>query len=144
MTMVRVVLGAVLCAAFAAPAMAQMPPGPDFICLCLKQSVDNTYNDMQAKAAELNNAQSQLANMDRQLTAARGQMNVNDPQEQAQFRQLLAQRDAAFRQSNRDLIAAAQAATARYNQAVANYNNQCAGRPLPPPPAGPLMCGPNP
>ena len=37
----RVVLGAVLCAALAAPAMAQMPPGPDFTCLCLKQSVDN-------------------------------------------------------------------------------------------------------
>jgi hypothetical protein len=58
----------------------------------------------------------------------------------AQFRQLLAQRDATFRQSNGGLIQASQAATANYNQAVANYNGQCAGRPLPPPPPGPLVC----
>ena len=92
MTMVRVVLGAVVCAALTAPALAlaQMPPGPDFTCLCLKQTVDDAGTDMQAKQAELNNAQSQLAGIDRQLAAARGQMNVDDPQAQAQFRQLLA------------------------------------------------------
>jgi hypothetical protein len=140
MTMVRVVLGAMLCAALTAPAMAQMPPGPDFTCLCLKQSVDDANTDMQAKQGELNNAQSQLAALDRQLEAARAQEDVNNPQSVAQFRQLLAQRDTAFKQTNGDLIAAAQAATAHYNQAVANYNNQCAGRPLPPPPPGPLMC----
>jgi TolA-binding protein len=140
MTMVRVVLGAVACLAVAAPAMAQMPPGPDFTCLCLKQSVDDTHTDMQAKQGELNAAQSQLADLDRQLKAVRAQEDVNNPQSVAQFRQLLAQRDTAFKQTNGDLIAAAQAATAHYNEAVANYNNQCAGRPLPPPPPGPLMC----
>ena len=29
---------------------------------------------------------------------------------------------------------------AAYNDAVAAYNNQCAGRPMPPPPPGPLLC----
>ena len=140
MAMVRFVLGAALCAALAAPAMAQMPPGPDFTCLCLQQSLGDAQTDMQAKQGELNNAQSQLAALDRQLSEARAHEDVNNPQSVAQFRQLLAQRDTAFKQTNGDLLAAAQAATARYNQAVANYNNQCAGRPLPPPPPGPLMC----
>lgn len=140
MRMVRVAFGAVACLALAAPVMAQMPPGPDFTCLCLKQSVDDSHTDMQAKQGELDMAQSQLADIDRRLNAARAQEDVNNPQSVAQFRQLLAQRDAAFKQTNGDIIAASQAATARYNQAVANYNNQCAGRPLPPPPPGPLMC----
>ena len=143
MSVVRLGLGAALCALLAAPALAQMPPppgGPDLACLCLKQSVDDTHTDMQAKQSELGGAQSQLSQIDSQLAAARAQTNVNDPQSVAQFRQLLAQRDQIFRQTNGDLIAAAQAATATYNQAVINYNNQCAGRPLPPPPPGPLVC----
>lgn len=140
---VRVALGAVLCAALATPAMAQMPPGPDFTCLCLKQSVDDGNTDMQAKQGELGAAQSHLADLDRQLNAARAQEDVNNPQSVAQFRQMLAQRDTAFKQTNGDLLAASQAATASYNQAVANYNNQCAGRPLPPLPPGPLVCAPN-
>ena len=143
MTMVRVAFGAILCAALTAPALAQMPAGPDFTCLCLKQTVDDAGTDMQAKQAQLNNAQSQLADIDRQLAAARSQMNVDDPQAQAQFRQLLAQRDTAFKQSSGEAVGASQAATVRYDKAVADYNSQCAGRPLPPPPPGPLVCAPN-
>jgi TolA-binding protein len=140
MKMVRVVLGAALCAALAVPAMAQMPPGPDVTCLCLQQALAAAQGDMQAKQSELNNAQAQLAELDRQLNEARAHADVNNPQAVAQFRQSLEQRDAAFKQTNGPLLAAAQAATANYNQVVASYNNQCAGRPLPPPPPGPLMC----
>lgn len=124
----------------AAPVWAQMPPGPDLSCLCLQQSVDDTRTDMQTKQGELNAAQAQLSDIDNQLAAARARMDVNNPQSVAAFRQLLGRRDAAFRQTNGDLIAAAQAATATYNQTVTAYNNQCAGRPLPPPPPGPLNC----
>jgi len=140
MTMVRVVLGAALYVALTAPAMAQMPPGPDVTCLCLQQALAAAQADMQAKQSELNNARAQLAALDQQLSEARAHADVNNPQSVAQFRQLLEQRDAAFKQTNGPLLAAAQAATANYNQAVASYNNQCAGRPLPPPPPGPLMC----
>ena len=133
-------LGAALCAGVAAPALAQMPAGPDVTCLCLKQSLDDLNTDMAAKQGELSAAQAQLSQLDQQLAQARAQINVNDPQSVAQFRQLLAQRDAAFRTTHGDLITAAQAAVARYNQAVADYNAQCAGRPLPPPPPGPLNC----
>jgi hypothetical protein len=136
----RLGLGVVLCAALASPALAQMPPGPDFDCLCLKQSVDASAADMNAKQGELGTVQSQLGQLDSQLAAARARADVNNPQAVAEFRQLLAQRDAAFKQSNGDVMAASQAATGRYNQAVADYNGQCAGRPLPPPPPGPLAC----
>jgi hypothetical protein len=144
MRVLRAVWGAAMCATLAAPASAQMPGyppgGPDFACLCLKQSVDDAATDMNAKQSELGGVQSQLGQLDGQLAAARAREDVGNPQSVAQFRQLLAQRDAAFRQSTGDIAAASQAATARYNQAVADYNNQCAGRPLPPPPPGPLSC----
>lgn len=134
----RLAIGAVLCVAVAAPASAQMPPGPG--CLCLKQSMDALQSDMQARQDAYNAAQAELARLDSQLAAARAQEDVNNPQSVAQFRQLLEQRDAAYRQSNGDVITALQAATAAYNQAVGDYNTQCAGRPLPPPPPGPLAC----
>ena len=145
MRVVGIGFGAVLCATLAMPAWAQMPgylpPGdPGLVCLCLKQTVDDTQTDMATKRGELNAAQAQLGQIDTQLAAARAQEDVNDPQSVAQFRQLLSQRDTAFRQANGELIGASQAATARYNQAVADYNGQCAGRPLPPPPPGPLVC----
>jgi hypothetical protein len=136
-------LGAALGIVLAAPAWAQVPPyppPPDISCLCLKQAVDDTNTDMTTKQAALSAAQNQVSQLDAQLAAARAQENVTNPQSVAAFRQLLAQRDAAFRQSNGELLGATQAATARYNQAVGNYNNQCAGRPLPPPPPGPLAC----
>lgn len=131
-------------AVWAAPALAQTPAyppgGPDFSCLCLRQAVGETQSEMQARQGVLAAAQSQLNQLDAQLAEERAKVDVGNPQSVAAFRQLLAQRDAAFRQSTGDRLAAAQAATARYNQAVAAYNNQCAGRPLPPPPPGPLNC----
>jgi capsule polysaccharide export protein KpsE/RkpR len=125
---------------FALPAMAQIPPGPDLACWCLKQAVDDTHTDMATKQGALSAVQAQLAQLDSQLAQARATEDVSNPQSVAQFRQLLAQRDAMFKQTNGDIVAAVQAATARYNQAVADYNNGCAGRPLPPPPPGPLVC----
>jgi hypothetical protein len=64
MVVSRLGLGALLCAALAVPAWAQMPPppgGPDLTCLCLKQSVDDHYTDMNAKNGELNAAQASSA-----------------------------------------------------------------------------------
>ena len=125
----------------AMPAKAQMPPpGPDTTCLCLKQSVDDLSGALNAKQAGLAAAQAELNQLDSQLAAARVQTDVNSPQAVAQFRQLLAQRDTAFRAANGTALADVQAATASYNQAVASYNGQCAGRPLPPPPPGPVSC----
>jgi hypothetical protein len=140
MTVFRLGLGVLLCAVLAAPGWAQMPPGPDLTCLCLQQQVNSSMSNMQAANAQLSATQAQLTQLDGQLAAARAGLDVNNPQAVAQFRQLLAQRDTAYKQSTGGALSAAQAATASYDQAVAGYNNQCAGRPLPPPPPGPLSC----
>ena len=129
--------------ALTAPALAQMaaPMPPEAVaCLCLKQSLDAAGADMAARQAPLDQVRADLQRLDAQLSADRAKMDVNDAQSVARFRQQLQERDAAFSRSTGDLFAAAQAATAQYNAIVADYNNQCAGRPLPPPPPGPLSC----
>jgi len=142
-------LGVVLSCTLVLPALAQAPypPGPPPApmgyappCLCLKQSVDAANADMGAKNAALASARAELDQLDQQLGAARSQMNVDNPQSVAQFRQLLQQRDAAANRAGGAALTDSQAATARYNSAVGAYNNQCAGRPLPPPPPGPVAC----
>jgi hypothetical protein len=149
-------LGIVICGMLATPALAQAPyPPPPYpatpypatpyptgaaTCLCLKQAVDAANADMGAKSAALADAHAQLDQLDQQLAAARAQTNVDSPQAVAQFRQLLAERDVAARRAGGAALTDSQAATARYNQAVNAYNAQCGGRPLPPPPPGPLVC----
>jgi len=81
-----------------------------------------------------------LDQLDQQLAALRAQVDVNNPQAVAQFKQLLEQRDAAAKRAGGDTLADAQAATARYNDSIASYNAQCGGRPLPPPPPTPIAC----
>jgi hypothetical protein len=122
----------------AMPALAQMPPAA--ACYCLKQSVDMGNADMAAKNAALTDARAALDQLDQQLASLRAQVDVNNPQAVAQFKQLLEQRDAAAKRASGDALADAQAATNRYNDAVGAYNAQCGGRPLPPPPPGPLVC----
>jgi len=134
-------LGAFLFAALnlmTLPALAQMPPPG--ACFCLKQSVDNTNADMAARNAALTEARAALDQLDQQLASMRAQVDVNNPQAVAQFKQVLEQRDAAAKRAGGPALADSQAATERYNNAVAAYNAQCGGRPLPPPPPGPLVC----
>jgi hypothetical protein len=73
MTVFRLGLGVLVCAISTAPALAQMPgyppPGPDMACLCLKQSVDSGYADMQAKQGQYSAAQAQLGQLDNNLAA---------------------------------------------------------------------------
>ena len=123
----------------AAPALAQAPPPLAATCYCLRQSLDAATADVTAKTAALAAARAELDQLDQQLAALRAQVNVDDPQAVAQFRQLLEKRDAAAKVAGGAALTDSQAATAAYNQAVADYNNQCAGRPIPPPP-GPLNC----
>jgi hypothetical protein len=135
------VLACVALMALTLSASAQMPgPGDAIACACLRATIDASNADMTAQNQALAAAQADLARLDQQLAAARGNVDVNNPQAVGQFKQLLAQRDAAFQHSTGGLVAAAQAATARYNAAVGDYNNACAGRPIPPPPPGPLAC----
>jgi hypothetical protein len=134
-------LGAFLVAALstlAMPALAQMPPPA--ACWCMKQSMDNANADMSAKNAALAAARAALDQLDQQLASMRAQVDVNNAQAVAQFKQLLEQRDAAAKVAGGPALTDDQAATARYNDAVNAYNAQCGGRPLPPPPPTPIAC----
>ena len=133
-------LGVLAFGALAAPALAQAPAPLGAACLCLKQSVDAANADLSVKNSALGAARAELDGLDQQLAAARAGVDVNNPQAVAQFRQLLEQRDGAAKRAGGPALSDAQAASARYNDAGAAYNNQCAGRPLPPPPPGPLTC----
>ena len=143
MPVVKPRLGAALIFALgmlAGPALAQAPAPPAMTCLCLKQALDNASTDMVAKNSALAAARAELDQLDQQLSAARSSVNVNDPDAVARFRQLLEQRDVAAQRASGATLTDSQAATAAYNDAVNAYNNQCGGRPLPPPPPGPLTC----
>jgi ABC-type transporter Mla subunit MlaD len=124
----------------AGPALAQAPMPPGAACLCLKQALDNASTDMVAKNSALAAARAELDQLDQQLSTMRSQVNINDPDAVARFRQLLEQRDVAAQRAGGPTLAESQAATAAYNDAVNSFNNQCGGRPLPPPPPGPLNC----
>ena len=140
----RLGLAVLICAASrmsALPAGAQaLPPGDAIGCACLRQAIEDTGADMNARRGALDAANAEVARLDAQLAAARASLDVNNPQAVAAFRQLLAQRDAAFQQSGGSVFAAAQAATQRHNVVVGDYNAQCAGHAVPPPPPGPLSC----
>jgi hypothetical protein len=149
---------AVFCAgvaAFAAasPAVAQAPPFPApppppygtipapalsgeaadiAACLCLRQAVDTLGADMAAKQRARDAVNDELSRLDAELQSARAGMDVNDPAAVARFRQLLAQRDAAFRRSTGLVTGDLSSATARYNQRVNEYNARCANRPRDP------------
>ncbi len=120
--------------ALAAPAYAQMPPGPPEAaeiahCLCLRAAVDHMRADMTAQQGSYGASQSELGRLDAQLAQERSTLDVNNPQAVARFRQLLEQRDAVFRRSSGVMVSDASAATTRYNEGVAQYNAQCANRP---------------
>src|SRR5438105_1574061 len=139
-------------AAFAAvsPAVAQAPlyPPPPYqavpapglsgeaadiaACLCLRQAVDTLGADMAGQQRSREAVNDELSRLDAELQSARAGMDVNDPAAVARFRQLLAQRDAAFRRSTGLVTGDLSSVTARYNTRVIEYNARCASRPRDP------------
>jgi len=128
------------------PAAAQAPPYPPppppiatapasseaaeiAACLCLGQGVSALHADMDAKQRAYDAVRDELARLDAQLQTARAGMNVDNPQSVAQFRQLLEQRDAAFKRSTGLITGDLNSATERYNARVGEFNSRCANRP---------------
>lgn len=101
-------------------------------CLCLQQAVSALDADMIAKQRAYDAVRDELARLDAQLQSARAGMDVNNPQSVAQFRQLLEQRDAAFKRSTGLVTGDLSSATAHYNARVNEYNSRCANRPRDP------------
>jgi uncharacterized protein (DUF885 family) len=84
---------------------------------------------MTAKQRAYDAVRDELARLDAQMEHARAGMNVDDPQSVARFRQLLEQRDAAFKRSTGPVTGDLSSATERYNARVGEFNSRCANRP---------------
>jgi len=124
-----------ICAAVAVslPAFAQMPPSPEAAdiaaCLCLKRAADTLGTAMTEQERAYEASRREVASLDARLRDARMSMNVDNPDAVAQFRQLLDQRDSAYRWSSGPLFSQYQSATALYNDRIGDYNARCANRP---------------
>lgn len=119
----------------ALPARAQVPAGPD--CVCLRIAVDALGGDLAAKRQAYDGLQGEIGQIDNQLAAERSGMDINNPagvspDATARFRQLLERRDMLFQQSTGPAFSALSAATDRYGARVQDYNARCAGRPMDP------------
>ncbi len=114
-------------------ALAQSPEAADIAaCLCLKQEIDALGADLAAHQRSYGSAQGELSRLDAEMQAARARIDVNNPQSVAQFRELLARRDAAFHRSTGLATGDIANATQRYNARVGEYNARCANRPRDP------------
>jgi hypothetical protein len=113
-----------------ATARAQMSSDPTEIttCLCLEQGVATLSSDMSAKTQALAAVRRHLADLYAQLASMRPTVDVNNADQVARYKALLAQRDAAYQQSLGPVVTDADQATARYNSRVADYNSRCANR----------------
>ena len=119
----------------AAPAAAQVPvpPSPEAAdiaaCLCLSQALSASGTAMTERQRSYEASRQEVADLDARLQNARTSVNVDNPNAVAQFRQLLDQRDAAYRQSSGTLFTQYQNAVALYNQRTSEYNARCADHP---------------
>lgn len=131
-----VFLAGVAAVAAATPGAAQAPPGGEAAeiaaCLCLGQAVSALSADVAAQQRAYAAVQDELSRLDAQLQSERASMDVNNPQSVARFRQVLEQRDAAFRHSTSLATGELNVATGRYNARVNEYNARCANRPRDP------------
>jgi hypothetical protein len=115
-----------------APPPLPLPPEPAEVnaCLCLQQAVAMRSAEMNQRTQALDAITRQLADLDAQLTQARANLNINNPDAVARYKALLERRDDAYRQSIGPVHADAAQATARYNERVNEYNARCANRPF--------------
>ena len=116
--------------AMMAPAPAQMPDITT--CACLRRAVDALGIDWSTKQSEYDRVRGDLDRLDAQLQRLRAGLDVNNPEAVARFRQLLEQRDAAFRRSTEMATGELAAVIGQYNARVGEYNANCANRPLDP------------
>jgi uncharacterized protein (DUF885 family) len=120
------------------PAAAQvpLPQSPEAAhiagCLCLQRAVDALAASRVDRERAYEASRREVADADARLQSARATLNVDDPSAVAQFRQLLDQRDAAYRRSSGTLFSEYQNMVALYNERVSAYNARCADRPRDP------------
>jgi hypothetical protein len=99
-------------------------------CICLRRAVDALDAEVSTKQQELDRQRAELARIEAELTRERAQIDVNNPEAVAHFKQLLERRDTAFKRANGPLVGEVRAVIARYGARANEYNSRCANRPF--------------
>ena len=125
-----VVAAALVLPGWTATAQAQVVTSPDEIhaCLCKEQSVATLNGEVQSQSRAYEEKRQGFEALDKQVQTSRPQVNVNSQADVDAFKRLLERRDEAA-----DVLAGAATrsyadAVQHYNQAVSDYNANCAGR----------------
>jgi hypothetical protein len=122
-----VCIGAVA-AAIAQAASAQTvlrSPRDIAACLCEEQNVSGLKAEVDRQKQAYDGAKANYDALNSQAEAGRAQVNVNDSNSIAAYRQMLERRDAAEYHYKVEVTPGYSAAVARYNQAVQAYNAGC-------------------
>jgi hypothetical protein len=118
----------VVAAAVAQAASAQTvlhSPQDIAACLCEEQNVNGLKAEVDRQKQAYDGAKANYEALNSQAEAGRAQVNVNDSNSIAAYRQLLERRDAAEYRYKVEATPAYSASVARYNQAVQAYNSGC-------------------
>ncbi|HLJ62676.1 MAG TPA: hypothetical protein VKT70_01130 [Stellaceae bacterium] len=96
-------------------------------CLCKSQVVSTLDKEVKDQGALYEQRRGALEALDQEVRQRRAQVNVNNPSEVEAFKALLAQRDKAADDFAGTITARYSETVNRYNQAVAAFNDGCAG-----------------
>jgi len=123
-------VGALALSGMAGTAAAQAVRGGDEAraCLCQEQLVSSLNADVQGQSRAYEEKRQSFEALDKQVQTARPQVNVKNQAEIDAFKQLLERRDAAADALNGQATTSYAEAVRRYNAAVTDYNNNCAGK----------------
>lgn len=129
----RITLVAALAAAAAGiadRAAAQVVRSPDEVraCLCKEQLLADLKGQVQTESRTYEDKRRAFEALDDQVRTSRPQVNVSNQADVDAFKRLLEERDAAADALAGPVTKSYGDAVQRYNQAVADYNNGCAGR----------------
>jgi hypothetical protein len=125
-----VIAAALVLPGMAGAAAAQTMRVPDEVraCACKEQRVSSLNSEVMSQSSAYEAKRQAFEALDKQVETARPLVNVRNQADIENFKQLLTRRDAAAdaladaaNQSYADSVQ-------RYNDAVADYNNSCAGK----------------
>jgi uncharacterized membrane protein YdfJ with MMPL/SSD domain len=94
-------------------------------CLCLQPRLQPLQDAWAASQRQLNEQQSQLANVDQQVSSQRQKLDPNDVVGQQVLKDLLAQQQQLREAIRRQFLPAANQTRDAYNAAVMQYNGKC-------------------
>jgi hypothetical protein len=124
-------IGAIAVALGAAGAEAQIvihSPRDVAVCLCQDQTVSNLRDEMEFQKQIYDTSKSEYDALAAEAERQYAELNINDSDAIAAYRQLLERRDVAEANFKLEAAPTYAAVVARYNQAVQSYNATCGGK----------------